>query len=122
MDAKLYQVELVQESSLQRAMLFEIAVAVAEMIRWEREEFDLNVCILRAIQRQRKYYDAKLSETLTDSDRNIVFRTAKQSEYHAGQCGVYSRKCGRFGTPYSRIRLDLKLGWGLCMRYVHSGG
>ena len=69
-------VELVKESSLQRAMLFEIAVAVAEMIRWEREEFDLNVCILRAIQRQKKYYDAKLSETLTDSDRNVVFRVA----------------------------------------------
>ena len=69
-------VELVKESSLQRAMLFEIAITVAEMIRWEREEFDLNVCILRAIQRQRKYYDAKLSETLTDADRKVVFRTA----------------------------------------------
>ena len=67
---------LVKGSGLQNAMLFEIAVAVAEMIRWEREEFDLDVCILRATQRQRKYYDAKLSKTLTDVDRQIVFWTA----------------------------------------------
>lgn len=68
--------ELVKESNLQRAMLFEIAVAVAEMVRWEREEFNLNVCISKAIQRQRKYYDAKLSETLTEVDKKVVFLTA----------------------------------------------
>ena len=68
--------ELVNQSSLQRAMLFEIAVAVAEMTRWEREEFSLNDCISRAIQRQRKYYDAKLPEKLTDADRKVVFWTA----------------------------------------------
>ena len=69
-------VELVRKSSLQKAMLFEIAVAVAEMTRWERGEFDLDVCIFRATQRQRKYYDAKLSKTLTDCDKEIVFWAA----------------------------------------------
>ena len=75
--------ELIKRSSLQKAMLFEIAVAVAEMIRWEREEFDLNVCISRAIQRQRKHYDAKLSKTLTESDRRIVFLDGRKPEFHA---------------------------------------
>ena len=69
--------ELIKRSSLQKAMLFEVAVAVAEMIRWEREKFNLNVCISRAIQRQRKHYDAKLSRTLTESDRSIVCWTAR---------------------------------------------
>ena len=76
-ERKLIPTELVKRSSLQKAMLFEIAIAVTEMTRWESEEFDLDVCISRAIQRQRKHYDARLSKTLTDVDRKIVFWTAE---------------------------------------------
>ena len=68
--------ELVKKSSQLRAMLFETAVAAAEMKRWSGDGFDLVACVSKAKERQKKYYDAKLSNALSEADKEIVLWVA----------------------------------------------
>ena len=63
--------KLVKESNQHRAMLFETAVAAAEMKRW-RDEFSFDKCVSIAKQRQAKYYDARLSTALSKADKEII--------------------------------------------------
>lgn len=64
--------ELVQQSSLQRSMLFEIAVVIAEELLHGYSDVDWDRCLERAIGRQRRYYDARIPAELTDVDKNIA--------------------------------------------------
>ena len=63
--------KLLSQSSINRAMLFEIAVARAELkitnptSSWEE-------CLQIAIDRQRRYYDAQLISSLTNHDQTIA--------------------------------------------------
>ncbi len=64
--------ELIQQSLLQRSMLFEIAVVKAEELLHGHSDVDWDRCLTRAIQRQRRYYDAQIPAELTDVDKNIA--------------------------------------------------
>jgi len=69
--------ELVGASGLQRAMLFEIAVAAAEQLLTESTEVDWKTCLEVAIERQRRHFDAKPPETLSDADRVVALQVAR---------------------------------------------
>ena len=64
--------ELVRESNQLRAMLFETAIAAAEMMRWHDGHFSFGDCVSLAKQRQKKYYDAKLTKSLSKADKEII--------------------------------------------------
>jgi hypothetical protein len=63
--------ELIAESTLQHAMLFEIGFAAGEqlvsknVINWETS-------LERAVSRQRRHFDAKIPNDVTASDRNLA--------------------------------------------------
>jgi hypothetical protein len=51
--------DLVSASSLQKAMLFEVAVAAAEKLITDHGAVEWDACLSIALQRQRKHFDAK---------------------------------------------------------------
>ncbi|WP_213286004.1 hypothetical protein [Bradyrhizobium sp. sGM-13] len=61
--------ELIDASRLQKAMLFEIAVAAAEQLINRQESIDWDVCLEVAVDRQRKHFDAVLPLSLSESDK-----------------------------------------------------
>ena len=61
--------ELVQQSSLQRALLFEIGIVVAEMERWDAKPVDWKSCVERAVERQRRFYDGKTPSQVEAIDK-----------------------------------------------------
>lgn len=69
--------ELVARSRLQRAMLFELAVAVAEQIAEGDDTVDWDMCLDVAVKRQKEHFDAIIPEGLSDIDKDISFRVAK---------------------------------------------
>jgi len=68
--------ELVDTSRLQKAMLFELAVVVAEELIDRRETIDWASCLEVAVERQRSYFDAVLPSELSEADRTVAFRVA----------------------------------------------
>jgi hypothetical protein len=68
--------ELVQQSSLQKAMLFELACAAAESLVAKRQ-IDWDECIVVAVERQRQYFDAEIPNGITDVDMIIVEMVAQ---------------------------------------------
>jgi len=71
-DCKSVPDDLVQASGLNRAMLFEVAFARGEQIIAGIEKADWNACLNTALKRQRKYFDAKLPETLLEADKKVA--------------------------------------------------
>lgn len=63
--------ELIQQSGLQHAMLFELAGARAEQLV-RGTVLDWNEALNAAIRRQRKHFDARLPEALTEQDKEIA--------------------------------------------------
>ncbi|MFX1802074.1 hypothetical protein PWR66_00090 [Paraburkholderia sp. A1RO-5] len=76
--------ELVERSSLDRAMLFELGVAAGEMLltsgsaNWEE-------CKRVALARQRRYFDAELPDKITDVDQAIAERVGRNIATSIGQ-------------------------------------
>lgn len=68
--------ELVKQSSLQRALLFEIGIVVAEMTRWDAKDVDWKVCVERAVERQRRFYDRKAPTRVEATDKLIAWEVA----------------------------------------------
>jgi hypothetical protein len=68
---------LVAASSLQHAMLFEIAIAAGEQQLAGSTSVDMDKALSVAIARQRRHFDAKLPEKITDVDREIIVRVAE---------------------------------------------
>ncbi len=64
--------ELIQASSLQCSMLFEIGFAKGEKILIEGSEPDWNECIAIAIERQKNYFDAQPPHALSETDIKIA--------------------------------------------------
>lgn len=64
--------EVLETSTLQRAMLFELAIAVAEDQLSNNATTDWGKCLKRSAARQRKYFDAKVPDTLDDADREVA--------------------------------------------------
>lgn len=64
--------DLVEESRLQHAMLFEVAFAVGEQLLEGGEEVDWSAAIGAAVRRQRRHFDARIPDHLTEKDRVIA--------------------------------------------------
>ncbi len=64
--------ELIEQSSLQRAMLFELAMARAEIILDGNHEPSWDECLRIAASRQRRHYDAKTPVQLHLRDQQIA--------------------------------------------------
>lgn len=69
--------DLISASSLQHAMLFEIAVAAGEQLVMGCESIDLDGALSIAIARQRRHFDAKLPKNITDIDKKVIFLVAE---------------------------------------------
>lgn len=68
---------LVENSHVQRAMIFEIAVARAEfMLKGDREP-NWEACLNLAVKRQRRHYDAKIPENLERVDIEVANHAAQ---------------------------------------------
>jgi hypothetical protein len=61
--------ELVAASSLQRAMLFEVAIAAGEQLIAGNDQIDWDICLRVAVDRQRRHFDAKLPDVLSAADK-----------------------------------------------------
>lgn len=60
---------LIEASKLQRAMLFEIAVAAGEQLVGGVGCVDWVACLDVAVARQRRHFDARVPESLTETDK-----------------------------------------------------
>jgi hypothetical protein len=67
----------VRSSELARAMLFELAVAVAEQLLAGASSPDWNVGMTLALMRQRRHFDAVEPAGLMASDRDVAWRVAR---------------------------------------------
>lgn len=61
--------ELVTASSLQRAMLFEVAVAAGDQLVTHNVPIGWDSCLEIAVIRQRRHFDAKLPTSLSSADK-----------------------------------------------------
>lgn len=69
--------ELVAKSNLQRAMLFEVAVAAGEDFIAGNDPVDWDICLKVAVDRQRRHFDAKLPDALSTTDKIVAQRVAR---------------------------------------------
>lgn len=69
--------ELVQESQLQKAMLFELAVARAELILSGQEEPKWAECLAIALERQSRHYDARKPDGIEEGDKAVAEHAAR---------------------------------------------
>ena len=76
-NCKIVPNELLKLSNLNRAMLFEVAFARGEHIISGNQEADWDVCLNVALDRQRRYFDAKLPESLSPEDKIIAELVAR---------------------------------------------
>ena len=68
---------IVAASSLNPAMLFELAFARGEQIVAGNGDADWDGCLATALARQQKYFDAELPDQINDVDRAIAERVAR---------------------------------------------
>ncbi len=68
--------ELVEQSHLQRSMVFELAIARAEIILGAEPEPSWDDCLRVAADRQRRYYDARIPTRLEPCDLDVAFHAA----------------------------------------------
>jgi hypothetical protein len=64
--------ELILESGLQHAMLFELASAAAEQLLDDVGAPDWDVALALAVRRQRRHFDARLPGKLTENDKGVA--------------------------------------------------
>lgn len=69
--------DLIEASKLQRAMLFEVSVAAAEQLIIGNPIVDWDSCLVVAIARQRRHFDAQVPEGLSPSDRSAALAVAE---------------------------------------------
>lgn len=65
--------EMVQQSTMQQAMLFELGYAVAEELLRERV-IDWDACLQLAARRQKEHFDAKIPVEISKLEREIAMR------------------------------------------------
>lgn len=68
--------ETVEESKLQKAMLFELSMVRAERILATGEELSWHECLQIAAERQSRHYDAKIPDKLEQCDLDVAGHTA----------------------------------------------
>lgn len=64
--------DLLRQSALQRAMLFELGYTVGERLLKDAADIDWPACFAETVQRQRAYFDAKLPEQLDPIDQHLA--------------------------------------------------
>jgi hypothetical protein len=64
--------DLLVQSTLQRAMLFELGCVVGERLLEGGVGIDWSICFAEAVRRQRLYFDAKLPSQLTPGDQVLA--------------------------------------------------
>lgn len=64
--------DLLLQSALQRAMLFELGYTVGERLLQDASEIDWPACFADTVRRQRAYFDAKLPEQLEPVDQHLA--------------------------------------------------
>lgn len=64
--------DLISESKLQRAMLFELGYTVGERLLQGQAAIDWTDCFQETLRRQRLYFDAQLPETLEPQDQKVA--------------------------------------------------
>ena len=69
--------DLVEATTVQRAMLFEAAVAAAEQLIDGRQMVDWDLCLSTAVLRQREHFDAQLPLALTATDKEVSLLVAR---------------------------------------------
>lgn len=69
--------DLIAASTLQHAMLFELAVAAGQQLIEGSGSIDLDCALKVAIDRQRRHFDAEIPERLTVTDRMIATKVAE---------------------------------------------
>jgi hypothetical protein len=69
--------ELVAASTLNRAMLFELAVAAGEQLLFGRKTVDWTETLRVAVTRQRRYFDANIPASLSSNDIIVAERVAR---------------------------------------------
>lgn len=65
--------EMVQRSTMQQAMLFELGYAVGEEILRDRA-IDWDACLRTAVDRQREHFDARIPSQVSELDQDIALR------------------------------------------------
>jgi hypothetical protein len=69
--------ELVEQSQLQNATLFELAVARAELILSGKANPEWAECIAIALERQSRHYDARKPDRIEEGDQKIAEHAAR---------------------------------------------
>lgn len=69
--------EMIQESRLQKAMMFEISMARAESLLRDGEAAPWEACLEIATKRQRRHFDAQIPEHVEPSDLLIADQAAR---------------------------------------------
>jgi hypothetical protein len=68
---------VIEASTLQRAMLFEIAVAAGEQLVAGKDPIDWDACLQLAVARQMRHFDAKPPTGLTAADKIVAETVAR---------------------------------------------
>lgn len=97
--------ELVQQSQLQKAMLFELAIARAELILDGQAEPKWDDCIAIALARQSRHYDARKPKEIEGSDQEVA--------QHAAQnlVSILKRVSQAQSSPILRSPVIPGMGW-----------
>lgn len=69
--------EAVENTTVERAMLFEVAVAAADQLIDGRPVVDWDLCLSTAVARQREHFDAQLPLALSSVDMKVSLQVAK---------------------------------------------
>lgn len=81
---------LISESKLQPAMLFEVAVAAGEQLIQGGPSIDWEESLSIAVLRQRRHFDAKLPEGLTEVDKRVAQHVAENLVRGVNKFGGHS--------------------------------
>jgi hypothetical protein len=98
-------VELVEQSHLQKAMLFELAVARAELILSGQADPDWAECLAIALKRQSRHYDARRPDGIEAGDKKVAEHAARNLVSMLGQTSK------THGAPILRSPVIPGMGW-----------
>ena len=98
--------ELIERTHLQKAMLFELAMARAELMLDGNEEPSWDDCLRMATDRQRQHYDAKIPVQLEQCDLDVASHAAGNLI-----AMLTSVQCQYPNTQFQRGPMIPGLGW-----------
>jgi hypothetical protein len=98
--------ELIERSHLQKAMLFELAIARTELMLDGNEEPSWDDCLKVATDRQRQHHDAKIPVQLEQCDLNVASHAADNLI-----AMLTSVQCQYPNTQFQRGPMIPGLGW-----------